>query len=141
MSGYTNEQVAQIAAVVAQVLANGNFSAPAPVVELAAHKASKKASAKKATAKKAAPVKAAPKAKVEAPAEIREMFAGLAATKDAIKPLNKALASVLRSEGRPWVKATEADAATLKAAYAQLSKSEAAEARKALAARKAAKKS
>lgn len=140
MSGYTNEQVAQIAAVVAQVLANGNFSAPAPVVELAAHKASKKASAKKAPAKKATAKKAAP-VKAEAPAEVREMFAGLAATKDAMKPLNRALASVLRSEGRPWVKATEADAATLKAAYAQLSKSEAAEARKALAARKAAKKS
>lgn len=135
MSGYTNEQVAQIAAVVAQVLAGGNFSAPAPVVEITSARSAKKAPAKKATAKKVAPVKA------EAPAEVREMFAGLAATKDAMKPLNKALASVLRSQGRPWVKATEADADTLKAAFAQLSKAEATSARKALNARKAAKKS
>jgi pyruvate/2-oxoglutarate dehydrogenase complex dihydrolipoamide acyltransferase (E2) component len=141
MSKFTNAQVQEIAQVVAAVIASGQFSTPAPVVEAvkpARKTAARKTTAKKTTTRKSAPAKAAP-AKAEAPAEVKAMFEGLAATREPMKPLNKALAAVLREQGRPWVKATEADEVTLKAAFERLSKTEAKAARKALASRKAAK--
>jgi len=72
--------------LVEAVTSGGTFNTAAPVVDITS-----------------AP--SASKTKVEMPTELREGFAMVRDTAEAMKPLNRALAQVCK--GQPWVKATE----------------------------------
>jgi hypothetical protein len=132
MSGTTRITVASLAAQVAQHQAqtdsaimgltnlverlvgvvSGQHNTPAAVVEITSAPSTRKAAKKAAAKTKAAPAPA----KREMPTEVREGFAMVKATKDAISPLNKALAQVRK--GQPWRKAHECTTEEINAALA-----------------------
>lgn len=141
MSGTTRITVASLAAQVAQHQAQtdsaimglasmverligvvgAQHNTPAPVVAQITDAPSVRKSTskgKKAAAKKVQPqVSVSAPVKREMPAEVREGFAVVKATKDAMSPLNKAL---MRLNPGAWVKATERSIDQINAALADV---------------------
>ena len=127
--------IAEIASAVtgiASALQAGQFATPAPVAQItdAPSKRARKSTSKGKTTKVAPKVSKSAPAKKAMPAELREGFALVRETKDAMQPLNKALAQVRK--GQPWVKAHLAPEADVKAALALLAPAERKAATKAL---------
>lgn len=113
----TAQQFADVVGVLGKIVErlDGQHNTPAPVVEITTAKGKR---AKKAAKTVQPQVSTTAPAKREMPAEVREGFAMVKATKDAISPLNKALAQVRK--GQPWVKVTECSTEEVTAALAMV---------------------
>lgn len=116
-----DETLTQVVGLMGKIIErlDGQHNTPAPVVEITTAKSAKAKGARKSGKAKVEPqVSTTAPAKREMPAEVREGFAMVKATKDAISPLNKALAQVRK--GQPWRKAHECTTEEVNAALAMV---------------------
>lgn len=113
-----DETLTQVVGLMGKIIErlDGQHNTPAPVVEITTAKSAGKG--KRGKAKVEPQVSTTAPAKREMPAEVREGFAMVKATKDAISPLNKALAQVRK--GQPWRKAHECTTEEVNAALAMV---------------------